>query len=52
MAEIVPIGSVDGRVVGSGGVGPMTARLMAAYHQLVRSVGTPIGEAVAAQVSI
>lgn len=52
MAEIVPIGSVDGRVVGSGGVGPMTARLMAAYHQLVRSVGTPIGEAVEAQVSI
>ena len=41
-AEVVPVASVDGRQIGSGGVGPVTARIMEAYHQLVRSQGTPI----------
>ena len=41
-AEVVPVLSVDGRVIGSGGIGPVTARLVAAYHELVRSEGTPI----------
>ncbi len=41
-AEVVPVGSVDGRVIGSGGVGPVTARIREAYHELVRSQGTPI----------
>jgi branched-chain amino acid aminotransferase len=42
MAEIVPIASVDGRTIGTGEPGPMTARVAAAYHRLVRSSGTPI----------
>ena len=41
-AEVVPVLSVDDRVIGSGGIGPVTARLVAAYHELVRSEGTPI----------
>ena len=42
--EVVPIASVDGRVIGAGQAtpGPTTARLAAAYDQLVRSTGTPI----------
>ena len=42
MAEIVPIASVDGREIGTGGPGPMTARLAAAYDRTVRSIGAPI----------
>jgi branched-chain amino acid aminotransferase len=42
MAEIVPIASVDRRTIGTGEPGPMTARVAAAYHRLVRSSGTPI----------
>jgi branched-chain amino acid aminotransferase len=42
MAEIVPIASVDGRMIGSGGLGPMTARVAAAYDRCVRSMGTVI----------
>src|SRR6185436_18491319 len=41
-AEVVPVLSVDGRTIGSGEVGDVTARIVAAYHQLVRSQGTPI----------
>ena len=41
-AEVVPVLSVDGRVIGSGGIGPITARIVAAYHEHVRSQGTPI----------
>ena len=41
-AEVVPVVSVDARTIGSGTVGPVTARIVAAYHQLVRSQGTPI----------
>ena len=49
MAEIVPIGSVDGRVIGaSAAPGPMTARIAAAYHRYVRSTGTPIHRAAPA----
>jgi branched-chain amino acid aminotransferase len=42
MAEIVPIASVDGRVIGSGTPGPVTCRIATAYERLVRSTGTPI----------
>src|SRR5262249_30253080 len=42
MAEIVPIASVDGRTIGVNGLGPMTARIAAAYDRHVRSTGTPI----------
>jgi branched-chain amino acid aminotransferase len=44
-AEVVPVLSVDGRTIGSGEVGAVTRRVIAAYHQLVRSQGTPIGAA-------
>jgi branched-chain amino acid aminotransferase len=43
-AEVVPIASVDGRVIGNGTPGATTVRLMAAYGELVRSTGTPIYE--------
>jgi branched-chain amino acid aminotransferase len=41
-AEVVPVLSVDGRTIGGGGVGPVTGRIVAAYHELVRSQGWPI----------
>ena len=41
-AEVVPVVSVDGRTIGSGEVGAVTARVVAAYHELVRSQGRPI----------
>src|SRR5262245_41753900 len=46
MAEIVPIESVDGRTIGAGGLGPMTARIATAYDRHVRSSGTPINRVV------
>ncbi len=51
LAEVVPIASVDGRVIGTAGAsapGPTTSRLVAAYEQLVRSTGTSIHRAAAA----
>ncbi|HEX3434251.1 MAG TPA: hypothetical protein VHT25_09355, partial [Solirubrobacteraceae bacterium] len=41
-AEVVPVLSVDDRTIGAGGIGPITARIVAAYHEVVRSQGTPI----------
>ena len=41
-AEVVPVLSVDDRTIGAGVVGPVTGRIVAAYHELVRSQGTPI----------
>jgi len=41
-AEVVPVLSVDGRTIGGGAIGPVTARIVAGYHQLVRSHGRPI----------
>jgi branched-chain amino acid aminotransferase len=46
-AEVVPVLSVDGREVGNGCIGPVTARIVAAYHDRVRAEGTPIGPASA-----
>ncbi len=48
-AEVVPVTSVDGRTIGNGEVGPVTARVMQAYHDLVRAQGTPIAERLGAQ---
>ena len=31
-----PVGSIDGRAIGSGQLGPVTARIRALYHDLVR----------------
>jgi branched-chain amino acid aminotransferase len=44
-AEVVPVVSVDDRVIGTGKVGPVSGRIMTAYDQLVRSQGTPINPA-------
>src|SRR3954462_4009558 len=41
-AEVVPVLSVDDRTIGDGRIGPITARIVSAYHELVRSQGTPI----------
>jgi len=48
-AEVVPVLSVDDRVIGGGGIGPVTGRIVAAYHELVRSQGTPIQPAAPAR---
>jgi branched-chain amino acid aminotransferase len=53
MAEIVPIASVDGRIIGAtGDPGPMTSRIAAAYDRHVRSSGTPIRRGVAAAAAV
>jgi branched-chain amino acid aminotransferase len=36
-AEVMPITKVDGRVIGSGTAGPITKRLIEAFHKLVRA---------------
>src|SRR4051812_46510588 len=41
-AEVVPVLSVDDRTIGDGRVGAVTGRIVAGYHELVRSQGTPI----------
>ena len=41
-AEVVPVVMVDGRPVGSGEPGPVTARLRKAFQALARSQGTTI----------
>jgi branched-chain amino acid aminotransferase len=35
-AEVIPVVEIDGRKVGSGTPGPITARLTADFHTLVR----------------
>lgn len=37
-AEVVPVTKIDGRVIGNGQVGPITRRLMEAFHRHVREV--------------
>jgi branched-chain amino acid aminotransferase len=41
-AEVVPVREVDGRIIGSGRVGPLTAKFIRAYGDLTRQSGTPI----------
>ncbi len=41
-AEIVPVVKADGRSIGSGKPGPITARIIARFHQVTRETGTPI----------
>ena len=49
-AQVVPVTSIDKRPVGTGEVGPITKRLMQAYHELVRQppqeASRPTGEPV------
>ena len=51
-AEVVPVLSVDDRVIGSGGIGQVTRRIVAGYHELVRSQGTPIEAAVSGREAV
>jgi len=48
-AEVVPVVSVDDRVIGGGTVGAVTGRIIAAYEELVRAQGTPINPAPSAR---
>ncbi len=41
-AEVAPIVLIDGRQVGSGKPGPVTRQLMAAFHTVTETEGTPI----------
>jgi branched-chain amino acid aminotransferase len=43
-AEIVPVVSIDGRVIGEGKAGPATLKLTGEFRKLTCSEGTPIGE--------
>jgi branched-chain amino acid aminotransferase len=43
-AELVPVVSIDGRVIGTGKPGPITQRLVAQYHALTKVSGEPIYE--------
>lgn len=47
-AEVVPVRIYDERVIGDGTPGPVTRQLMADFHRLVQSTGTPIYETAAA----
>ena len=41
-AEVIPMINVDGRIIGAGKPGPITARIMARFRELTGETGTPI----------
>lgn len=41
-AEVIPVIKADGRTIGSGHPGPITARTIARFRELTRETGTPI----------
>ncbi len=41
-AEVIPAVALDGRPIGDGKPGPITARVIEKFHELTRSTGTPI----------
>src|SRR5213596_2400833 len=41
-AEIIPVIKADGRVIGNGKPGPITARTIARFREMTRETGTPI----------
>ncbi len=41
-AELVPVVKIDGRVIGTGKPGPLTAKLVESYHGLTKVSGEPI----------
>ena len=50
-AEVVPVLSVDGRTIGDGRASVRSPRrIVAAYHELVRSQGTPIQPVAATEL--
>jgi branched-chain amino acid aminotransferase len=42
MGEIAPVIRVDGRTIGAGSTGPVTARLQELFRQCTREEGTPV----------
>src|SRR5438067_7299305 len=42
VAEIVPVVKADGRLIGNGKPGPITARTIARFHAMTHETGTPI----------
>jgi branched-chain amino acid aminotransferase len=43
-SEIVAVGEIDGRVIGDGKTGPVTAELQKEYKELVKTTGLPVFE--------
>src|SRR5437588_3860634 len=41
-AEIIPVVKADGRLIGKGKPGPITARTIARFREMTREMGTPI----------
>lgn len=41
-AEVIPVVEVDARPIGTGRPGPITARLIEAFHNLAQTTGTAI----------
>jgi branched-chain amino acid aminotransferase len=41
-AEIVPVVKADGRLIGNGKPGPITARIIGRFREMTRETGTPI----------
>jgi branched-chain amino acid aminotransferase len=41
-AELMPVVKIDGRVIGTGSPGPVTANLTSQYHALTKASGEPI----------
>ncbi len=41
-AEVAPIRDIDGRSIGTGKPGPVTRQMMAAFHHVTETEGTPI----------
>src|SRR5438874_13216739 len=41
-AEVIPVRMADGRPIGNGKPGPISARMIARFRQLTRETGTPI----------
>src|SRR5438309_9496304 len=41
-AEVIPVVKADGRTIGSGKPGPITARTIARFREMTREMGTPI----------
>ena len=41
-AEIIPVIKADGRVIGNGKPGPITARMIARFREMTRETGTPV----------
>jgi branched-chain amino acid aminotransferase len=41
-AEVIPVVSLDRRVIGDGKPGPITKRFLEAFHRIATSTGTPV----------